>query len=77
MNLAIKDARHAINCAKAVGTKLPVSELALSHMLEAKEFGECDGERPLDSSSMYGALRKNAGLDFYTDLIKQRDARSS
>lgn len=72
VNHSIKDARHALNCAHAVGADAPVAQVALEHMLEAKEFGEKSG-RPLDSSSMYGVLRQRAGLDFYTDAIKQRD----
>jgi 3-hydroxyisobutyrate dehydrogenase-like beta-hydroxyacid dehydrogenase len=68
--LAIKDAKHALNCAKEVGARLEVSEVALSHMESARKAQ--DG-KPLDSSAMYGTLRTEAGLDFYTDLCKARD----
>lgn len=75
VSLAMKDARHALNCSKAVGTKLEVSEIALKHMETAGSFEETKG-RALDSSSMYGTIRKEAGLDFYTEACKERDAKA-
>lgn len=73
--LAMKDARHALNCAKTAGTRVEVSEVALRHMEEAEKFGLSVQGRALDSSSMYGTIRQEAGLDFYTDLCKERDAK--
>ncbi|GKT50499.1 putative oxidoreductase YjhC [Colletotrichum spaethianum] len=70
--LAMKDLRHALTCAKDAGTRLETSEAALRHMEKAREF---EPERPLDSSSMYGAVRLEAGLDFYSDVCKERDAK--
>jgi 3-hydroxyisobutyrate dehydrogenase-like beta-hydroxyacid dehydrogenase len=78
VELAMKDARHALNCASAAGAKLEVSELALKNMEKAYNTvgqGEGGKGRPLDSSSMYGALREAAGLDFFTDVCKERDAK--
>lgn len=72
VELAMKDARHALNCAKVAGTRLEVSEIALAHMTKASEFAV---GRPLDSSSMYGAIRMDAGLDFFTGLCKERDSK--
>ncbi|ROW18261.1 hypothetical protein VPNG_00418 [Cytospora leucostoma] len=72
LNLALKDVGHGISCASAAGVELPVGEVALEHLQEAKTFSEAEG-RPLDSSSMYGVLRGKAGLSFETDLVKQRD----
>ncbi|KAI0137103.1 6-phosphogluconate dehydrogenase [Xylariales sp. AK1849] len=69
--LAIKDAKHALNCAEAAGTRLEVSEVALKNMETASKMQE---GKPLDSSSMYGTIRTEAGLDFYTDLCKKRDS---
>ncbi|KAI1844045.1 hypothetical protein JX265_009691 [Neoarthrinium moseri] len=68
--LAIKDAKHAINCATEAGTDLEVSRVALKNMELACELQK---GKPLDSSSMYGTIREDAGLDFYTDLCKKRD----
>ncbi|KAI2615832.1 6-phosphogluconate dehydrogenase [Hypoxylon sp. NC1633] len=68
--LAIKDAKHALNCADAAGARLETSEVALRHMETAQKL---QGNRPLDSSSMYGAIRTESGLDFFTDLCKKRD----
>lgn len=75
VELAMKDARHALNCAKAAGTRLQVSEVALANLEKATQFGEKEGGRPLDSSSMYGTIRQEAGLDFFTDLCKERDSK--
>lgn len=68
--LSIKDARHAQNCAKAVGARLEASEVALRNMEKAQTL---QPGKPLDSSSMYGTIRVESGLDFYTDLCKKRD----
>lgn len=70
VSLAMKDARHALSCAEAAGTRLEVSEVALKHMEAATQLQK---GKPLDSSSMYGTIRTMAGLDFYTDVCKERD----
>lgn len=72
LNLALKDVGHGITCAREAGAKLPVGDVVQKHLREAKEVSDTDG-RPLDSSSMYGVLRTQAGLDFETDLVKRRD----
>ncbi|KAH7166396.1 6-phosphogluconate dehydrogenase [Dactylonectria macrodidyma] len=72
VQLAIKDGKHALKCAADAGTKLEVSELALKHMETARTL---QPERPLDSSSMFGAIRTEAGLDFFSDACKERDAK--
>ncbi|KAH7065047.1 NAD binding domain of 6-phosphogluconate dehydrogenase-domain-containing protein [Macrophomina phaseolina] len=74
LKLALKDVGHGISCAEEAGSKLEVAEVALKHLQEAKRFSDAR-ERPLDSSSMYGVLREQAGLAFETDLVKQRDER--
>jgi 3-hydroxyisobutyrate dehydrogenase-like beta-hydroxyacid dehydrogenase len=70
VSLAIKDAKHALNYASRVGVKLDVSGIALDHMVKAQQL---QPGRPLDSSSMYGAIRYESALDFFTDLCKKRD----
>lgn len=75
LNLALKDVGHGIRCAEEAGTRLEVGEVALKHLEEAKRFADEEG-RALDSSSMFGVLRREAGLDFETDLIKKRDGAS-
>ncbi|KAH7243028.1 hypothetical protein B0J15DRAFT_566042 [Fusarium solani] len=74
LNLALKDVGHGITCAEQAGTRLEVAEVAIKHLKEASQFSEAEG-RPLDSSSMYGILRKEAGLSFETDLVKERDEK--
>lgn len=72
LNLAMKDVGHGIACAEEAGTRLPAGELVLGHLQEAKAFSDESG-RALDSSSMYGVLRRQAGLTFETDLVNKRD----
>ncbi|KAI8676249.1 hypothetical protein NCS56_00512200 [Fusarium sp. Ph1] len=74
LNLALKDVGHGITCAEQAGTRLEVAEVAIKHLKEASQFSEAEG-RPLDSSSMYGVLRKEAGLPFESDLVKERDEK--
>lgn len=72
LNLALKDVGHGITCAADAGARLHVGEVAMRHLKQASQEG-----RPLDSSSMYGVLRREAGLDFATDLVKERDGNSN
>jgi 3-hydroxyisobutyrate dehydrogenase-like beta-hydroxyacid dehydrogenase len=74
LNLAIKDVGHGIALAEQSGSRLEVAEIAIKHLNDAKKFSDAE-ERPLDSSSMYGILRKEAGLSFETDLVKERDEK--
>jgi 3-hydroxyisobutyrate dehydrogenase-like beta-hydroxyacid dehydrogenase len=67
VSLAIKDAKHAISIANDMDMRLPVSETALSHMLNARNFA---GES-LDSSSMYGTIRAESGLSFWSKDSRQ------
>ncbi|RDW90640.1 NAD(P)-dependent oxidoreductase [Aspergillus mulundensis] len=67
VSLAIKDADHALSIANKTNTKLPGLELASNNMRAAREYGgEC-----LDSSSMYGVLRMQAGLPFWNGSSRQ------
>uniref|UniRef100_A0A8H7NCA8 6-phosphogluconate dehydrogenase NADP-binding domain-containing protein n=1 Tax=Bionectria ochroleuca TaxID=29856 RepID=A0A8H7NCA8_BIOOC len=68
LRLALKDVAHGVRCAEDAGARLHVGELALKHLQEASRE-----ERPLDSSSLYGVLRRQAGLDFESDFVKERD----
>lgn len=72
LKLAQKDVKMGITCAERAGTSLPVAELALNHLQRAQQYGD-SCERDLDSSSMYGILRQEAGLSFETELVKKRD----
>ncbi|KAK9321225.1 NAD binding domain of 6-phosphogluconate dehydrogenase-domain-containing protein [Lipomyces orientalis] len=60
VDLAAKDARHALSLAKSSGTALPVTEIAAKHLAEVKEEM---GEKG-DIASIYGVLRVAAGLPF-------------
>lgn len=73
--LAIKDVGHGIDCGSEAGARLPVGEVVLAHLGQAKEVADAEG-RELDSSSLYGVVRRGAGLAFATELVERRDAPS-
>lgn len=60
VDLARKDAGHAMALAKAAGSRLKDVEVADGHLADVKEHM---GERG-DISSIYGAVRKEGGLKF-------------
>ena len=60
VDLARKDARHALALAEASGTHLKGLEVADAHLVQVKEHMGGRG----DSASIYGAVRKEAGLKF-------------
>ncbi|KAK9386983.1 NAD binding domain of 6-phosphogluconate dehydrogenase-domain-containing protein [Lipomyces mesembrius] len=60
VDLAAKDARHALSLAKSSGTTLPVTEIAAKHLASVKEEMGVSG----DITSIYGILREAAGLPF-------------
>lgn len=67
VSLAIKDARHAMAMAQDQGVQLPGLEIARKNMEAARDYaGEC-----LDSSSMYGTLRQQAGLEFWNEKSRK------
>lgn len=73
LNLALKDVGHGVDGAKQAGVSLKVGDTALEHLKRAKTYSDNNGQRPLDSSSLYGIVRQDSGLDFQTDLVKKRD----
>lgn len=60
VDLARKDARHAMALAEKAGTRLKDVEVADAHLKEVKEHM---GEKG-DIASIYGAVRKEGGLKF-------------
>lgn len=60
VDLARKDARHAMALAKESGTQLKGLEVADAHLVVVKEEMGTRG----DIASIYGAVRKEAGLKF-------------
>jgi 3-hydroxyisobutyrate dehydrogenase-like beta-hydroxyacid dehydrogenase len=75
LTLALKDVGHGVDCAEKAGISEGVAAMALDNLKEADKVAKKKG-RALDSSSMYGVLRQKAGLDFESDLVKERDAKS-
>jgi 3-hydroxyisobutyrate dehydrogenase-like beta-hydroxyacid dehydrogenase len=60
VDLARKDARHAIDLAKSAGTRLLNIETADAHLAKVKEAKGEDGDMP----GIYGVVRQEAGLPF-------------
>ncbi|PBP16724.1 hypothetical protein BUE80_DR012505 [Diplocarpon rosae] len=60
VDLARKDARHAMALAKEAGTQLKDVEVADEHLRMVKEHKGGSG----DIAAIYGAVRKEAGLSF-------------
>lgn len=75
LELGMKDVEHGLGVAAEVGMRLEVGALSMRAMKEAKEYGDGRG-RVLDSSSVYGIVRREAGLDFETETVKGRDAEA-
>ncbi|KAH6899060.1 NAD binding domain of 6-phosphogluconate dehydrogenase-domain-containing protein [Thelonectria olida] len=63
VDLALKDARHALSLAEAAGARLLNVETGTAHLLKVKEYVGASG----DIASIYGAARKEAGLKFEND----------
>jgi len=51
---------------------LGIGEMYLEAAGEARQYGEERGRR-CDSSSVFGVVRRRAGLEFETDVVKERD----
>ena len=60
VDLARKDARHAMALAKVAGVRMKDLEIADGHLAEVKEHMGVKG----DIASIYGAVRKEGGLRF-------------
>ena len=60
VDLARKDAAHAMTLAKEAGVKLHNVETADAHLAEVKKH---EGEKG-DLPGIYGAMRKESGLKF-------------
>lgn len=75
LSLAMKDVGHGLSCAEQAGVRLHIADIAAGHLKEAKKISDIQG-RAFDSSSLYGVVRTEAGLDFETDLVKKRDGSS-
>jgi 3-hydroxyisobutyrate dehydrogenase-like beta-hydroxyacid dehydrogenase len=60
VDLARKDAGHALKLAEAVGCRMKAAEVADGHLKEVKEHMGARG----DIAGIYGAVRKEGGLKF-------------
>lgn len=60
VDLARKDARHALSLAEAAGTRMQNVETADAHLVKVKEHAGENG----DFAGIYGAVRQEAGLKY-------------
>ncbi|KAF1931048.1 NAD(P)-binding protein [Didymella exigua CBS 183.55] len=74
LELGIKDVQHGVDLAKSKGMKLDVGEVYVTAANKAKEWSANQG-RALDSSSVFGIVRKRAGLAFENEYVQKRDAQ--
>jgi len=63
IDLAIKDASHALRVAESVGVKLPAVNVGKRHLQLVKDHQGATG----DIAGIYGACRKESGLTFEND----------
>lgn len=66
-SLACKDMKHALSIAESRLTRLPTLETAFERLNFAREYA---GESS-DSSAVYGAARREAGLSFWSGNSRQ------
>lgn len=71
LELGMKDVGHGVSLGREVGVRLEVGELYVDAASEAKAWGEERGRR-LDSSSVYGVVRRRGGLEFESEVVRQR-----
>ncbi|KAK0376121.1 hypothetical protein CLIM01_06541 [Colletotrichum limetticola] len=63
----IKDAKHALRVANDLGVRMPALDIATNNMLSARAYG---GEN-LDGAALYGTLRSQSGLPFWSENSRQ------
>ena len=72
VKLAVKDVQTGVDVAAEVSANLPLGDFLMSRLVQARAWGERNG-RNLDSSSVYGIARTEAGLGFERfDVLEQR-----
>lgn len=75
LELGYKNLVNCTNVAKDAGMELKSTKLLSKALMDAKTYGEEKG-RLMDGSSMYGSVRREAGLCVETGVVKERDARN-
>lgn len=75
LELGMKDVGHGLGIAKDVGMELQLGKLVMGAMKEAQRYGDETG-RNMDSSSIFGSVRREAGLEFESEVVRSRDAKN-
>ncbi|ETS76657.1 hypothetical protein PFICI_12044 [Pestalotiopsis fici W106-1] len=87
LDLALKDVGHAMGIAEREGVSARAGRVAYEGLEKARDWAQGEGRiikdhghttspgraRPLDSTSLFGVVRQESGLDFETDFVKERD----
>jgi 3-hydroxyisobutyrate dehydrogenase-like beta-hydroxyacid dehydrogenase len=76
LELGIKDVGHGVSLAREKGMDLRLGEMYLEAAGGAKAWGDESG-RKMDSSAVFGMVRAGAGLEFETETVMERDARTN
>ncbi|EOA81917.1 uncharacterized protein SETTUDRAFT_181214 [Exserohilum turcica Et28A] len=72
LELGVRDVAHAVGVARENGMALRIGDLYLEAAGEAIKYGLETG-RKCDSSAVYGVVRRRAGLEFETRVVRERD----
>lgn len=82
LELAIKDVGHGIEIAERQGVSMRAGRIAYEGLGKAKQWADGEDQTPtsgearrLDSTSLFGVVRKESGLDFESDFVKERDGK--
>jgi 3-hydroxyisobutyrate dehydrogenase-like beta-hydroxyacid dehydrogenase len=71
LELGIKDVGHGVSLAREKGMKLGIGEMYLEAAEEARVYGVERG-RACDSSAVFGVVRRRAGLEFESEVVRER-----
>ena len=66
VDLARKDAKHALSIAEASGARMRGVEVADAHLADVQKHMGSSG----DLAGIYGAVRKESGLDYENRLSR-------
>ncbi|KAH8674302.1 hypothetical protein BX600DRAFT_457366 [Xylariales sp. PMI_506] len=82
LDLGYKDVGHGIGLGERAGVSLRAGRAAYENLGRAREWaaqpenaGRDGQKRKLDSSSLFGVVRMDSGLDFETEDVKERDRK--
>lgn len=79
LDLALKDVGHGVDTAEKRGVVLHAGQATMEALKGAKGWAQRNGgdggRRRLDSSSLFGAVREENGLEFESEAVRERDRK--